>query len=361
VTTEARPPARARLTRRIAVRAVLLLLAGVSLYLLAPSILEVFSSWPELRELNPLWLALAVFFECVSSLAHWTLQRIAFRTQSWFAVGTSQLTGAAASRILPGGAAAASAMQYGILVRAGIPPPTVAAGLAASFAATTATVLALPLIAVLAAIGGTAVPHGLRNVAYLGGGAFVAMAVLGVVAFVSDRPLRLFGRGVRAAAGPVRRRHRLEHLPENLLSHRDSLRRAFAAHPWLALLAALGKWGFDYLALLCVLAALSVEPEPELVLIAYAGASLLGMIPLTPGGLGFVEAGLAGLLVLAGVGAGDAAVATLAYRLIAFWLPLPAGAVAWLLARRRYGVPEPEEVSAATTSSSSSDAAISPP
>jgi uncharacterized membrane protein YbhN (UPF0104 family) len=351
---------RASLKRRIAIRVVLLLLAGISLYLLAPSLLEIFSSWPELRELDPLWLGLAVFFEGVSSLAFWTLQRIAFRTQSWFAVGTSQLAGAAAARILPGGPAAAGVLQYGILVRAGIPPQRVASGLAASWAATTATVLALPVMAVLTALGGAPVPHGLRNVAYLGGGAFAAMAAAGVAAFAWDRPLLLVGRSARAAAGLVGRSEQLENLPERLLLQRDALRRAFSLHPWLAFLAALGKWGFDYLALLCVLAALSAQPEPALVLLAYAAASLLGMIPLTPGGLGFVEAGLAGLLVLAGVSAGDAAVATLAYRLISFWLPLPVGAVAWWLARRRYGPVDPA-ASEATTSSSSSDAATSPP
>jgi uncharacterized protein (TIRG00374 family) len=351
---------RSSLRRRIVIRVVLLLAAGVSLYLLAPSLLDIFSSWPQLRGLDPLWLGLAVFFEGMSSLAFWTLQRIAFQTKSWFAVGTSQLAGAAAARILPGGAAAAGALQYGMLVRSGIPPQTVASGLAAGWAATTATVLALPVLALLAAIGGTAVPHGLRNIAYLGGGAFVAMTAVGAAAFLWDRPLRLVGRGARGAAGIVGRRERLAHLPERMLLQRDALRRAFSSHPWLAFLGALGKWGFDYVALLCVLAALSVDPEPALVLLAYAAAALLGMIPVTPGGLGFVEAGLAGLLVLAGVSAGDAAVATLAYRLVSFWLPLPVGAVAWWLARRRYGPAEPES-SAATTSSSSSDAATSPP
>ena len=34
----------------------LLLVTGVSLYLLLPSLLEVFSSWPELREVNPIWI-----------------------------------------------------------------------------------------------------------------------------------------------------------------------------------------------------------------------------------------------------------------------------------------------------------------
>ena len=81
--------------------------------------------------------------------------------------------------------------------------------------------------------------------------------------------------------------------------------------------------------------------------LAYVAASVLGMIPITPGGLGFVEAGLTGTLVLAGVDAGAAAVATLAYRLVSFWLPLPAGAVAYRLFSRRLKpvpLPVPPEV-----------------
>ena len=63
---------------------------------------------------------------------------------------------------------------------------------------------------------------------------------------------------------------------------------------------------------------------------------MLGMVPFTPGGLGFVEAGLTGLLALAGVAAGAAVVATLAYRLASFWLPIPAGPAAYWLFRRRF-------------------------
>jgi uncharacterized protein (TIRG00374 family) len=58
-------------------------------------------------------------------------------------------------------------------------------------------------------------------------------------------------------------------------------------------------------------------------------ASLLGRIPFTPGGLGFVEAGLTGTLILTGLSAGDAATATLAYRLVSYWLPIPLGAIAY--------------------------------
>jgi uncharacterized membrane protein YbhN (UPF0104 family) len=41
-------------------------------------------------------------------------------------------------------------------------------------------------------------------------------------------------------------------------------------------------------------------------------------------------------LTLAGVPAGDALVATLVYRLLTFWLPLPIGAVTAIVFRRRY-------------------------
>ena len=65
-------------------------------------------------------------------------------------------------------------------------------------------------------------------------------------------------------------------------------------------------------------------------------AAILAWIPLTPGGLGFVEVGLAATLGLAGVGAAEATTAVLAYRLVSFWLPIPFGLVAGGLFRRRF-------------------------
>jgi putative heme transporter len=340
--------------RRIVERTIVLLVACVSLYLLMPSLVATFSSWPALRGIDPLWLGLAVAFEAMSSVSYWALQRIAFRTRSWFAVATSQLASGTAGRVVPGGGATASAVQFGILVRSGISSATAASGVAASWAATTATALALPAVALAAAVGGTAVPRGLRNVAYLGGGAFLVLGAGAFAAFRWDKPLIWVGRGIRWAAGLVHRGDRLQDLPERLLAQRDSLRHTFSEHPVLATLSAFGKWGFDYLALLCVMAALDIKPQPALVLLAYSASALLGMIPLTPGGLGFVEAGLTGLLVLTGISAGDAAAATLGYRLVSYWLPLPAGVVAWILARRRYGAGGPVAVPSESITTSSS-------
>ena len=101
-----------------------------------------------------------------------------------------------------------------------------------------------------------------------------------------------------------------------------------------ALLAAVGRWTFDYLTLLAALTAIGAEPRAGLVLLAFCGAQVLAQIPITPGGLGFVEAGLTAMLTLAGVSPGDAVLATFAYRLFAYWLPLPLGLVGLALQPR---------------------------
>ena len=54
-----------------------------------------------------------------------------------------------------------------------------------------------------------------------------------------------------------------------------------------------------------------------------------------------MEASLSGLLILAGVRPGSAVLATLAYRIASYWLPLLAGPPAYLLFRHRYGRPVP--------------------
>ena len=133
------------------------------------------------------------------------------------------------------------------------------------------------------------------------------------------------------------KRDKVADLPQRLLLQRDRIKAAFGERWHLALAGVVGKVGFDYLALVCCLAAVGARPDPALVLLAYVAGALLALIPVTPGGLGFVEAGLTGMLALAGVSAQQALVGTLAYRLVAFWLPLPVGGIAYLLFRRRYG------------------------
>jgi uncharacterized protein (TIRG00374 family) len=175
--------------------------------------------------------------------------------------------------------------------------------------------------------------------AYLGVAVLVLLLAAGAIAFAADAPLELAGRAAeRLINATIRRRRPVSRVPEELLADRDFIRTALGLRWPAALLAAVGNTGFDYLALLMALRAVGADPRPSLVLLAYAAAELLALIPLTPGGLGFVEAGLVGTLTLAGVSGPGALAATLLYRLVSFWLPIPAGGIAYVFFRRRYRV-----------------------
>ena len=239
---------------------------------------------------------------------------------------------------MPGGGATASALAIGMLRRAGYEVGRAATALAASTALQIATTLSLPLLALPAIVGGAPVNKSLVTSAYLGDRGSGAPARGGAVAFVADGPLTLAGRGIDWTLNRTIRRRQ---------EHRRTSRRGCSASATSSgrRSASTGRppssrpramRAFDYIALLCALRAVGAQPRPSLVLLAYTAAALLALIPLTPGGLGFVEAGLVGTLTLAGVNPSNALVATLAYRLVAFWLPIPVGGVAYLAFRRRY-------------------------
>ena len=336
--------ARSPWQRRLIFQGVLLVVAFVSLYLLLPSLVEVFSSWRSLTTLNPLWAGLALVAEAASFASAWALQRVALRTKAWFAVATSQLASTAFGRVIPGGGTTAAAFQVGLLRRAGIGGGRAAAVLAATGALTMGAMLALPLLSLPAILGGVAVARSLEVTAYLGLIVLVLLLAGGAVAFAADRPLRFVARIVQAGANStIRRRRPISRLGDKVLLERDFIRDTLGRR-WLpSVAAAIGVPLFDFAALLLALAAVGARPRPSLVLLAYVMAQLLAWIPITPGGLGFVEAGLVSTLTLAGVGAGPAGLATLFYRLLSFWLPIPVGGLAYLAFRHRYGsVPEIE-------------------
>jgi uncharacterized membrane protein YbhN (UPF0104 family) len=69
-------------------------------------------------------------------------------------------------------------------------------------------------------------------------------------------------------------------------------------------------------------------------LAAFALVRLLSAVPITPGGLGVVELGLAAALVLAGGDNAQVVAAVLVFRLLTLVLPIPIGALTWWLWRR---------------------------
>jgi uncharacterized protein (TIRG00374 family) len=160
----------------------------------------------------------------------------------------------------------------------------------------------------------------------------------------SDRPLLWVGRLVQRVRNRLRHgAEPLQQLPQRLVAERNRIVSTLGPHWKRALAAALGRWCFDFGCLLAALRALHALPRPGLVLLAFCAAQLLAQIPVTPGGLGFVEAGLTAMLTLIGVPAGAAVVATFAYRLFAYWLQLPLGLLGLALNVRpsRTGAPSP--------------------
>jgi uncharacterized protein (TIRG00374 family) len=323
----------------LAKRGLLLAITGVSLYLLAPALLEVFGAFDRLDDFNPLWYVAMVALQIGSYACMWAVQKLAVRAEHVGPVVTSQLASNAFGRVVPGGVAAAGAMQYSMLTRAGVPAAAAASGMTASSVLVFGILLALPLLALPAILFGAPVDPGLGRAAVIGGVVFVALIAAGAAAILWDRPLVAVGRAAQALRNRIRRgKPPLSGLPKRLLRERNTVTEVLGRRWWEALLFAAGRWVLDYLTLLAALTAVHADPRPSTVLLAFCAAQFLGTLPLTPGGLGFVEAGLTGTLALAGVGAGAAVVATLAYRLVSFWLPIPAGGVAAIVHRRRYGL-----------------------
>jgi uncharacterized protein (TIRG00374 family) len=329
---EAEQPTRRRVLRTAGWLAV----TGVSLYLVAPTLLETLSSWKNVTKLAPWWFPVMVALQAASTVSLWWLQRIAMRVSGWFAVGTSQLAGNAMAKVAPGGGAVGAALQYRMLVQAGISGPRAVSGLTAANLLTLAVVLALPALVAPALLRGS-VDRSLLEAAVAGLVVFAVLFSLGVVMIVFDGPLLWVGRTVQRIRNRLRPKSPpLEGLPGRLLRERDRILSTVGKRWKAALAASVGRWAFDYASLLAALAAVGSTPRPALVLLAFCAAQLLAQIPATPGGLGFVEAGLTATLTLAGVRAGDALLATFAYRLLTYWLPMPVGLVGAVLHRRRY-------------------------
>ena len=84
----------------------------------------------------------------------------------------------------------------------------------------------------------------------------------------------------------------------------------------------------------CVLALGGSIPFTSAAVVYLTGSALGSLVP-TPGGLGAVEAALAAGLTATGMAAATAVSAVLLFRLLTFWLPVPAGWAAFGYLRRR--------------------------
>jgi uncharacterized protein (TIRG00374 family) len=317
-------------------RVILLSLTGLCIYLLLPKVTEVFEAWDRLGKVDPRWIPVIVGAEVASFATIWMMQKLALPDGSWFAVITTHLAGNAFNKITPLGGATGAALQARMLTDSGVPAATASSAMAAQSILGSVALGALPLVTLpLLALTGTKAPGELMSATLISGAVFVMLGAVFVVFLFANRPLEIIGRGIDAVTSRARHRPQTG-LGDRLVRERDGIRSILGSRWPEAVATSVGRWVFEYVALLATLIAIGASPDPVLTLFAITIASLLTLVPLTPGGIGFVEVGLTGTLVAIGIGTKAALLATLVFRLVSFWIPLPIGLGAAYVFRRRY-------------------------
>lgn len=326
--------------RRMARRGAPWIIGGAIVYLLAPSVLGVLAASDRLVEIDWYWMVALLACQGAALYFTWVLQRLLIQDTRaarprLALIASTQLVGNAVATVAPFGGAAGTAAQVRALARRGVNPRRATAGIVAFSLLQVASIGALALIGPVMVILGIAVPPTLGRTALLGCAALALITALLVAGLRSDRAADWIG----AAAGFVLRRDP-KRIVVMLRRERRHLRRAMAGPGAPKVLGvALARSIADYACLLAAVAAVSPTPRPALVLLAFVAAAVLRLIPLTPGGLGPVEAALIPLLAAASTTRSGAVLATLAYRMASLWIPLLLAAPAmWWLRRHTLAV-----------------------
>ena len=279
------------------------------------------------------WLALAVALEFSALLAYTQLMATGLppRSISIFRLFRIQLATKSLNNVVPGGSAAGAALGYRLLTTSGVAGTDAGFALAATGLISAVVLNLIFLVALLISIP----LYGFRP-------AYVTSALFGLmlIAFVVSLGFAI----VRGEASADRMLHRLtrrfrfvdadrissiiRQLAERMreiVQDRDLVVRATA---WAAM-----NWLLDAASLLVFIRAFGTTPSIIGLLIAFGLANIAAVIPLTPGGLGVIDSILVAVLSK-GFGVTVAILAVPLYRLAAFWLPIPAGAIAYFTVRR---------------------------
>jgi uncharacterized membrane protein YbhN (UPF0104 family) len=305
----------------------LVLLAGVVLVVVAALVLV--PGLGSLREkfmgAQPGWLALAVVLQLGSCAAYVLVFRGVFcRRMSWRTSTEIGLSELAANSVFSIGGAGGLALGAWILRRGGLPAAFIARRTVAFFLLTSlANVTFLGL-------GGVALATGL-----LGGSPGL---LLGLVPGVAAAVAIAAALGARRLAGALARRSMRARLAAGASALGDGLDEAvrlLRTGDLAIIVGASGYMLFDVAMLgVCFAAFGNDVPPVGVLLVAYIIGQLGSLIPI-PGGIGGVDAGLIGTLVLYGVDATAAAVAVIAYRGLLLAIPALLGLPALAVLRRR--------------------------
>jgi uncharacterized protein (TIRG00374 family) len=327
------------------VRAAVVVAGAISLLVLAPVIGDVYSSLGAAVHANVLWVVVAVGCTVAGFSCSWALQRLTLRVERWSDVAGPHLAGNAASNLLPLGSAFGSIIQLRMLMRNKVDLTRAVTALTiTAMLSTVAGLFVFPVLILLPI--DDSMDAWVDGVIHFGVVALVLCAPLVVLLLRSDRPMRWVASTVHNTLRRIPRCRPPADLAVRIVAERDAVREVLNKHKVLTVVTSIGRALGDYLALYASLLAVGWQPSPTVVLVAFVAANAAGMIPVTPGGLGFVEAGLSGTLVLLGAHEDRALAAVAIYRLVSCWLPVLAGVAAYVWSRRANPAPTPSRADA---------------
>jgi len=283
------------------------------------------------------WFALAIVCEGLSLTAFGLSRRRLLRADGHDATFGSVMAityaGNAVSMSIPfAGAQLAAVFSYQQFRRRGLDPALTGWALGVSAIASSS---ALSLVLVVGAFAGGA-PLA-TAVGFLGAAIFALPAITVILALRYPRARIVANRLLSWVVGLIQR---IFHRPgidpaalEGLLKRLATIRLGWLGYAEVFGLA-VANWLFDCACLACAIRATG-QPVPwHGLLLAYGAGAVAGSTGVTPGGFLIVEATLTAALAAAGMSAGPALGAVLAYRLVNFWMILLGGGVALIVLTR---------------------------
>jgi uncharacterized membrane protein YbhN (UPF0104 family) len=295
----------------------------LAIVLLAPGLGEVRD---RLAGARPEWLALAVLLEGASFASYVVMFGPIFCTglswrRSW-QIGGAEL---AMGSLVPASGAGGLALGAWILHRGGMDGERIARRSVAFFLIKSG----VNFLAV--AVLGTVMALGVGPDLSLWLTAFPAAVAALVIAAVAALPLLGPGRSTRPEDSRLRRG--VLAARRAVITGSSEARQILRSGNSRVLAGSLGYWAFDNAVLWATFHAFGISVPLTVVLMGYLIGQLGGLLPI-PGGIGGIDGGLIGTLIVYGAPAAGTAAAVLGYRVILFWLPLVAGALAFAALRR---------------------------
>jgi putative heme transporter len=321
----------------------LLLLALIVEYLVVPQLAGPRKVAHLLTQVNPLLLLAGVGLEGAALVCYAQLTRTVLpsrHTLNLLTVLRIQFATLSVSHCAPGGSATGTALGYRLMTQVGVARSDVGFALAMQGIGS-AVVLNLILWVALV----VSIPVWGFSAVYLVAAAvgMVLLAAAGLLLFLFTRGQQRVGAALERLAGrlPFVDGAALRGSFEQVAGRLQDLGRQRGLLARAALWAS-GNWLLDAGSLAVFVGAFGHWVNPDGLLVAYGLANVLAAIPLTPGGLGVIEATLTSVLVGFGTPRGVATLGVVGYRLVNFWLPIPLGGLAYLSLQVKTGGPTTE-------------------